>query len=220
MQGLHGKNKLFPFLSAFLWEVYFWFNTSSTFIYEQNNEVYCCCLYCWNKFHSETNSVMNVKVVLTSSKKIWFNTTRFPTMLHLWWIFHRKFHTWKPYFISLHITLNNLIPIDKINHLKGTISLGHCRVHNCIILVFNFDSFYENHWQLLSENLMKRTGFLLSKNDEPEIKIFDCTPLGDHFGYLRLQGTITLSTDRKYNIPQIDIRFDGWYQNSDIFRTL
>ena len=39
-------------------------------------------------------------------------------------------------------------------------------------------------------------------------------PLGDDFDYLRPQGTITLSTDRKYNIPLVDIRFDGWYENS------
>ena len=39
-------------------------------------------------------------------------------------------------------------------------------------------------------------------------------PPGDDFDYLRPQGTITLSTDRKYNIPLVDIRFDGWYENS------
>ena len=31
---------------------------------------------------------------------------------------------------------------------------------------------------------------------------------------MRPQGTITLSIDKKYNIPQINIRFDGWYENS------
>ena len=40
------------------------------------------------------------------------------------------------------------------------------------------------------------------------------TPPGDDFDYLRPQGTITFSIDRKYNIPLIDIRFDGWYENS------
>ena len=30
------------------------------------------------------------------------------------------------------------------------------------------------------------------------------------FEYLRPKGTITLSIDRKYNIPIIDIRFDDW----------
>ena len=31
---------------------------------------------------------------------------------------------------------------------------------------------------------------------------------------MRPQGTITLSIDRKYNIPLIDIRFGVWYENS------
>ena len=43
------------------------------------------------------------------------------------------------------------------------------------------------------------------------------TPPGDDFDYLRPQGTITFSIDRKYNIPLIDIRFDGWYENSARF---
>ena len=37
---------------------------------------------------------------------------------------------------------------------------------------------------------------------------------GDDFKYLRPQATTTLSIDRKYNVPLIDIRFDGWYENS------
>ena len=57
-------------------------------------------------------------------------------------------------------------------------------------------------------------GCFFSRNNEPKIKIFDCTPPGDDFDYLQPQGTITLSNDRKYNIPLVDIRFDGWYENS------
>ena len=57
-------------------------------------------------------------------------------------------------------------------------------------------------------------GCLFSKNDEWKIKIFDCTPPGDDFNYLKPQETITSSIDRKYNISLIDIRFDGWYRNS------
>ena len=53
-------------------------------------------------------------------------------------------------------------------------------------------------------------GCLSSKSDEPKIRICDCTPTGDDFEYLRPKGTITLSIDRKYNIPIIDIRFDDW----------
>ena len=57
-------------------------------------------------------------------------------------------------------------------------------------------------------------GCFFSNNDEPKIKIFDSMPPGDDFNYLRPQGTITLSIDRKYNIPLVDIRFGGWYENS------
>ena len=81
----------------------------------------------------------------------------FTTSLHLWRIFRRKFLVEKRrYFIPSHITLSNLIPIDKRNYLKGTISIGHCRGHDCIKLVFIFDGFYDNHRRLLSENFYFR----------------------------------------------------------------
>ena len=57
-------------------------------------------------------------------------------------------------------------------------------------------------------------GCFFSRNDEPKIRIFDCTPPGDDFNYFRPQGTMTLSIDRKYNIPLVDIRCDGLYENS------
>ena len=56
-------------------------------------------------------------------------------------------------------------------------------------------------------------GCLFSRN-EPKIKIFDLTTPCDDFEYLRPQGTITLSIYRKYNVPPIDIRFNGWYEIS------
>ena len=56
-------------------------------------------------------------------------------------------------------------------------------------------------------------GCLFSRN-EPKIKIFDLKPPGNDFEYLRPQGTISFSIDRKYNVPLINIRFDGWYENS------
>ena len=34
------------------------------------------------------------------------------------------------------------------------------------------------------------------------------------FEYLRPQGAITLSIDRKCNIPIVDIKLDAWYENS------
>ena len=59
----------------------------------------------------------------------------------------------------------------------------------------------------------KKMGCLFSRN-EPKTKIFDLTPPGDDFDYLRPKGTITFAIDRKCNVPLIDIRFDGWYENS------
>ena len=56
-------------------------------------------------------------------------------------------------------------------------------------------------------------GCLFSRN-EPKIKIFDLTTPCDDFEYLRPQGTITLNIYRKYNVPPIDIRFNGWYEIS------
>ena len=35
------------------------------------------------------------------------------------------------------------------------------------------------------------------------------------FDYLRPKGTITFRVHRKYNIPVVDIRFDGWYESGD-----
>ena len=49
---------------------------------------------------------------------------------------------------------------------------------------------------------------------KPNIKIFDLTPPGDDFNYLRPEGMTTLSINRKYQVPLIKIRFDGWYKNS------
>ena len=46
------------------------------------------------------------------------------------------------------------------------------------------------------------------------MKIIDCTPPGAAFDYLRPNGTISFSVDRKYNITVIDIRFEGLYENS------
>ena len=54
----------------------------------------------------------------------------------------------------------------------------------------------------------------VSMNNKPNIKIFDLTPRGDDFNYLRPEGTITLSINRKHQVPLMDIRFDGWYENS------
>ena len=54
------------------------------------------------------------------------------------------------YSIPSHVTLNNSIKANKIKHLRGQISLVHCRGHDFIML-FYFDGFYDNHRQLLSK---------------------------------------------------------------------
>ena len=61
-------------------------------------------------------------------------------------------------------------------------------------------------------------GYLLSKcsssTEEPKIKIIDCTPPGAAFDYLRPNGTISFSVDRKCNVPTVNIKFEGWHENN------
>ena len=52
------------------------------------------------------------------------------------------------------------------------------------------------------------------RNNKLNIEIFDLTPPGDEFNYLRPEGTVTLGIKRKYQVPIINIIFDGWYENS------
>ena len=46
--------------------------------------------------------------------------------------------------------INNLLPKNKRKNLDGTVSLCHCRDHNCIRLGFYFDGFYETETRLYS----------------------------------------------------------------------
>ena len=46
-------------------------------------------------------------------------------------------------------------------------------------------------------------------SNEPRIKIIDVTPEESSFDYLRLNGIITYLIDRTYNIPLIELDFDG-----------
>ena len=46
-------------------------------------------------------------------------------------------------------------------------------------------------------------------SNEPKIKIIDVTPEGSSFDYSRPNGTITYLIDRTYNIPLIELDFDG-----------
>ena len=47
------------------------------------------------------------------------------------------------------------------------------------------------------------------------MNIIDETPEGKNFYYLRPKGTITYTVDRTYNVPLIELNFDGWFENSD-----
>ena len=43
------------------------------------------------------------------------------------------------------VILKNHLPLDKKKkkYIKGTISLCHCRGHDCLVVRFYFDGFYE-----------------------------------------------------------------------------
>ena len=49
---------------------------------------------------------------------------------------------------------------------------------------------------------------------EPRIKIFDQTPPGENFDYLRPEVVINVTIDRKYNVSLTEIQFEGWFENS------
>ena len=51
-------------------------------------------------------------------------------------------------------------------------------------------------------------------NNTPRIEIIDQIPKGKEFDYLRPEGIITYSTDTNYNVPRIEIDFNGWYVSS------
>ena len=77
----------------------------------------------------------------------------FTTLVRLWTFFSRRLTRKKSrYCLPSHITLKNCMPIEKRSQLKGTIIISHCRGHDCIILIFCFEGFYDNHRRLLSKN--------------------------------------------------------------------
>ena len=78
-----------------------------------------------------------------------------PIMDCLWAILCRQFMKKKSRFsIPSHITLNNQIPFEKRDYLKETIHIARCRGHDCIILLFTFKGFYDNH-RLLPKNYFR-----------------------------------------------------------------
>ena len=77
-----------------------------------------------------------------------------------------------------YITIKNFLPKKKNKYLSGTISLCHCRGHDCIRLMFYFDGFYEMDRRLFSENyywIQQNMGSCLSKFKvkESNIEIVD-----------------------------------------------
>ena len=93
--------------------------------------------------------------IFTNWKNFWFSTITISTVVRFWQVFRRKFRRKKSsYSIPSYVTLNNLIEADKRKRLRGEISLVHCRGHDCIMLLFYFDGFHDNHRRLLSKNFI------------------------------------------------------------------
>lgn len=57
-------------------------------------------------------------------------------------------------------------------------------------------------------------GCFYSNFNDPAIQVYDCILPGDKFDYLRPHGSITITVDRKYNIPVVNITFDGCNKQS------
>ena len=140
------KTKCFYFCPSF----YEKFIYKNGLIYEHDGEVCSCYLKCLKK---EFVFQKKMKVIFMNWKNFWLNTTMIETVISSLTLFLRKrLREKKIYQIPLHITLNNLSPTDKKSHVKETISLCHCRGHDCIMLVFNFEGFYGTYIRLLSNN--------------------------------------------------------------------
>ena len=86
-------------------------------IYEQNNEVCCRCLTCRKKIHSETNFSDELDSCFNNLKKL---------LIQYYYVFNNKSFLLvisskiplkkASYSIPWHITLNNLIPVNKKKH--------------------------------------------------------------------------------------------------------
>ena len=51
-----------------------------------------------------------------------------------------------------HVILRNNLPEDKKKYIIGTINLGYCGGHDCIIAKFHFEGFYETDIRLFWRN--------------------------------------------------------------------
>ena len=76
----------------------------------------------------------------------------FMKIAHLWRIFCRTFMKKKSRCSTFTNNFEQLIPHEKRDYVRGTIKIGHWRGHDCSILIFIFEGFYEDHSRLLSEN--------------------------------------------------------------------
>ena len=56
------------------------------------------------------------------------------------------------YFLPDRISESNFIDPEKWKHLKGEITIRHCRRHDTIIVLFNFKGFYQQYERLLFRN--------------------------------------------------------------------
>ena len=120
--------------------------------------------------------------------------------------------------ISNRIRTFNLIGDKRDKYLEGEITTGHCRGHNTIIIFFHFKVFTSSTWGFYRKIFIFTSHGLLFFFDRqrkpPKIEIVDETPPGQQYHYLRLEGKIIVSIDTVYDVPRIEIAFDGWYVNS------
>ena len=106
---------------------------------------------------------------------------------------------------------------EKSKYLKGDIVIGHCKGHDRIILFFHFEGFYENHRRFFPKTFTldkKIMGSSCSRKRKLNVKIIDTIDKGEEFDYLRPKRRLVYKIDSVYNVPKIDIYFDGWYANS------
>ena len=67
-------------------------------------------------------------------------------IIRLFQMFNLKlFKKKSKYFPPDRIFESNFIGPEKWKHLKGEITIRHCRGHNTILILFNFKGFYQQH---------------------------------------------------------------------------
>ena len=87
--------------------------------------------------------------------------------------------------------------------------ISHCKGHDCIILLFDFEHFEDNHLRLLSTNVFCRN-INFSRHKRVNIKVTDNIKKGKRFDCLRPKGEFVLSIDEIYGVPLIRVNFDDW----------